>query len=188
MKKEDIERIIAKRKDNISEVKEHWNHHTKFMELDELNDFINFIHDEEIIIECLEKCLAKTHELAKEIAEKALDEYVYEGKTIRQWVDEIIANNARWIPCSEMTPQKPEENPLFENKTLELYLVSIKNIEYPFRAFWNGKFFSDGWNKVNAIAWMPLPKPYIPESKHEQTASDEHWKERVMNTFLGERM
>lgn len=24
-------------------------------------------------------------EMAKEVAEKALDEYVYEGKTIRQW-------------------------------------------------------------------------------------------------------
>lgn len=26
-------------------------------------------------------------EIAKEVAEKALDEYVYEGKTIRQWVE-----------------------------------------------------------------------------------------------------
>ena len=26
-------------------------------------------------------------EMAKEVAEKALDEYVYQGKTIRQWVD-----------------------------------------------------------------------------------------------------
>lgn len=26
-------------------------------------------------------------EMAKEVAEKALDEYVYEGKTIRQWVE-----------------------------------------------------------------------------------------------------
>lgn len=28
--------------------------------------------------------------MAREIAEKALDEYVYKGKTIRQWIDDII--------------------------------------------------------------------------------------------------
>jgi len=35
--------------------------------------------------------------------------------------------------------------------------------KYPFRAFWNGKFFTDGLNKVDAVAWMPLPSPYHPE-------------------------
>ena len=30
--------------------------------------------------------------IAKEIADKALDEYEYKGKTIRQWAD-LIANN-----------------------------------------------------------------------------------------------
>lgn len=65
-----------------------------------------------------------------------------------------------WIPCSEALPPKPEENPIFDNKPLELYLVSVKNADYPIRAFWNGKFFTDGWSKVDVIAWQPLPQPF----------------------------
>lgn len=66
----------------------------------------------------------------------------------------------KWIPCSERLPEMPTANELFENKELELYLVTISAETYPFRAFWNGKFFTDGWSKVEPIAWMPLPKPY----------------------------
>lgn len=65
-----------------------------------------------------------------------------------------------WIPCDKELPPMPKENPLFENKPLELYLVSLNSTDYPWRAFWNGKFFTDGWSKVEVIAWMPLPAPY----------------------------
>lgn len=72
----------------------------------------------------------------------------------------------RWIPCSEQIPEEPEENPLFEGKCLEVYLVTTKygsseqDKVYPFRAFWNGINFTDGMNILDVIAWMPLPKPY----------------------------
>jgi hypothetical protein len=71
-----------------------------------------------------------------------------------------------WIPCSERLPEEPNENPLFENKHLELYLVTTgygsteQDKVYPFRAFWNGFNFTDGWNYLDVIAWMPLPEPY----------------------------
>lgn len=65
-----------------------------------------------------------------------------------------------WIPCDKELPPMPKENPLFENKPLELYLVSLNSTDYPWRAFWNGKFFTDGWSKVKVIAWMPLPVPF----------------------------
>ena len=68
-----------------------------------------------------------------------------------------------WIPCSERLPDEPKENPFFEGKPLELYLVSMKHGEYPFSAFWNGKDFTDGWSVVHPEAWMPLPEPYNPE-------------------------
>lgn len=74
-------------------------------------------------------------------------------------------NNNGWIPCEKEMPPQPKENPLFENKPLELYLVTLKNQEYPFRAFWNGKFFTDGWGKVDATAWQPLPQPYQPKGE-----------------------
>ena len=73
--------------------------------------------------------------------------------------------NNGWIPCSAELPQQPEENPIFDNKPLELYLVSVKNADYPIRAFWNGKFFTDGWSKVDVIAWQPLPQPYQPKGE-----------------------
>lgn len=37
----------------------------------------------------------------------------------------------RWIPVSERLPEKPKENEIFDNKPLELYLVSIKGDPYP---------------------------------------------------------
>ena len=65
-----------------------------------------------------------------------------------------------WIPCNEELPPKPERNPLFEGAKVELYLVSVGEEFYPFRVFWNGKDFTDGFSKVDAEAWMPLPEPY----------------------------
>lgn len=75
-------------------------------------------------------------------------------------VEQIAAEyNNGWIPCNEELPPQPEENPVFDNKPLELYLASVKGADYPFRVFWNGKFFTDGFGKVDVIAWQPLPKP-----------------------------
>ena len=71
-----------------------------------------------------------------------------------------------WIAVSERLTEEPEENPVFDGKYLEVYLVTTKygsseqdNV-YPFRAFWNGINFTDGMNILDVIAWMPLPEPY----------------------------
>ena len=75
--------------------------------------------------------------------------------------------NDGWIPVEERLPEDPKENPVFDNKPLELYLVDIGG-GYPLRAFWNGKQFTDGWSILKVIAWRPLPEPYRPErSKRE---------------------
>ena len=71
--------------------------------------------------------------------------------------------NDGWIPVEERLPEEPKENPEFEGKKIELYLVTVKGTKYSFRAMWNGKFFTDGWSKCNVIAWCPLPEPYRPE-------------------------
>lgn len=98
--------------------------------------------------------------MAKEVAEKALDDYVYQGKTIREWIA-IIAKNA-WIPVSEILPEKDGE-----------YLTTMKyigkatgtiyiDVEETF--FDAGKSFNVGVNE-EVIAWMPLPEPYKAESE-----------------------
>ena len=72
-----------------------------------------------------------------------------------------------WIPCDKELPPQPKENPLFENKPLELYLVSLDKSDYPWRAMWNGKEFTDGWNKVWPEAWQPLPESYKGEEEEK---------------------
>lgn len=96
-----------------------------------------------------------------------------DGRPTKQTIDlelatKIVQEVAKeygdgWIPVETELPPMPKENPLFENKPLELYLATVKGADYPFRAFWNGKFFTDGWGKVEAIAWMPLPPKYEPK-------------------------
>lgn len=71
--------------------------------------------------------------------------------------------NDGWIAVEDRLPKKPEPNPLLENKPLELYMVTVKGTDYPFRAFWNGKTFTDGWSKLDVITWQPLPDKYIPK-------------------------
>lgn len=70
--------------------------------------------------------------------------------------------NDGWIPVKEALPEEPKENPVFDDKPLELYLVDMGG-SYPLRAFWNGKQFTDGWSVLNVLAWRPLPEPYRPE-------------------------
>lgn len=69
-----------------------------------------------------------------------------------------------WIPCSKELPPQPKENPQIDNRPIEIYLVVSEDLEdYPFRAFWNGKIFTDGFRKVDVVAWQSLPEPYKPE-------------------------
>ena len=89
-------------------------------------------------------------------------------------INRILEQESGWIPCSEQIPEEPEENPLFEGKCLEVYLVTTKygsNAQdkvYPFRAFWNGINFTDGMNILDVIAWMPLPEPYRVSAENAQ--------------------
>ena len=74
--------------------------------------------------------------------------------------------NGGWIPVEDHLPGEPKENPVFDDKPLELYLVDMGG-SYPLRAFWNGKQFTDGWSVLNVIAWRPLPEPYCPEGREQ---------------------
>ena len=95
---------------------------------------------------------------------------------LKDIMEQIAAEyNNGWIPCSVELPPQPKENPVFDSKPLELYLVDCGE-EYSFRAFWNGKDFTDGWSKLNVIAWQPLPEPYQPKGDLEE------W--RIRNTVI----
>ena len=65
---------------------------------------------------------------------KSLEECIKTQPTVERFA---------WIQCSVELPPLPKENVLFDNKPLELYLVTELGVYYPFRAFWNGKYFTD---------------------------------------------
>lgn len=102
-----------------------------------------------------------------EIAEDIIRKYLSRENT--QEITRSSRDNAGWIPVERGLPEEPKENPVFDDKALELYLVDTGG-NYPLRAFWNGKQFTDGWSVLNVIAWRPLPEPYQPEQTKESEA------------------
>lgn len=114
----------------------------------------------------LEKILEEIDQEVKEYMEIDFgDEYNAGIKDMAKMVKKIIRKhmNDGWIPVEERLPEEPKENPEFEGKKIELYLVTVNGTKYPFRAFWNGKQFTDGWSVLNVIAWRPLPESYRTE-------------------------
>ena len=96
-------------------------------------------------------------------------DYFYKNLSCEN-VEEIARSsrdNDGWIPVEERLPEEPKENPVFDDKPLELYLVDMGG-SYPLRAFWNGKEFTDGWSVLKVTAWMPLPEPYRPERSNDE--------------------
>ena len=128
------------------------------------------IHDLRYIADMnVERCrlirqLNEANTKTQEIREKAITEFAekLKSRAIDHYSDYLGSN--RWVPCEKALPPQPEENPEFDGKPLEVYLVSFKGTKYPWRAFWTGKNFTDGWSIVHPEAWMPLPEPYKPET------------------------
>ena len=102
--------------------------------------------------------LPSSEEMAKEVAEKALNEYIYKGKTLREWID--ILNQTRWIPLSERLP-KDRQMVLFCDIEDDI------KIGYHIKGRPNTHFSQDGTfdDIKNVKAWMPLPEPYVAESE-----------------------
>lgn len=84
-------------------------------------------------------------------------------------VEELISSynvSDMWIPVDMKLPPEPKPNHSFKG---DIYLIATEKGTIPFRAMWNGEYFTDGFEKLKVIAWMPLPampEPYK-ENKHE---------------------
>ena len=83
-------------------------------------------------------------------------EYLLEQLAERDAEIERLREAQRWIPVGERLPTEDERR---ENDTRELkpLLVCMKGTKYPFRAFCDGKFWGDGWDKIDVTHWMELP-------------------------------
>lgn len=70
----------------------------------------------------------------------------------------------RWIPCAERFPTVSEYRngdkfKSMDSNELVPLLVCCENTEIPFRAFYDGKSWGDGWGKQNVTHWQKLPQP-----------------------------
>ena len=92
---------------------------------------------------------------------KKSEAYRYAQEIVVNILGELKSSD-EWIPCEKELPPQPKANPIFGNRPVELYLVSDGFKDYPFRAFWDGKMFTNEFFKEDVIAWQPLPKPYNP--------------------------
>ena len=75
-----------------------------------------------------------------------------------------------WIPCSERLPLTYEDNiPVVESYIVTVSVDGALFVDkgYSFGTyidgFWDTVVDWDEGNDVHVLAWMPLPKPYIPK-------------------------
>ena len=105
-------------------------------------------------------------ELGKKIAEEALDGYIINGKTLREWVD-ILAQTG-WIPVTEDAPQKGTIC-LWCNKQGSVFISAITYRSESSSYVGKHGYFSNGLeNYGDIVAWMPLPEPYKAESEDKE--------------------
>ena len=63
-----------------------------------------------------------------------------------------------WISVEERLPSEKERRDKYGE--LVPFLVCEKDTEYPYRAFYDGTIWGDGFMKIKGIThWMPLPEP-----------------------------
>lgn len=87
-----------------------------------------------------------------------------------------MSEYGKWIPVEERLPEDSLNSVLGWDTYRERCC---------FVHFTNGQFvLGDDTDTVNIIAWMPVPQPYQPQNTAPPAT---HWKDRMMNTFLGGR-
>lgn len=112
-------------------------------------------------------------EMGKKIAEKALDGYIYKGKTLREWID--ILAQTQWIPVSEGLPKEYGEYLItWITSQSKRPFIGISEGEVTgeydhkhnrFKFEWLLEDYIKAYPNVEVIAWMPLPEPYKAESE-----------------------
>jgi len=70
----------------------------------------------------------------------------------------------RWISVKERVPTGSEYRngdkfKSMDSNELVPFLVCCEDTEIPFRAFYDGKNWGDGWGKQNVTHWRKLPQP-----------------------------
>lgn len=97
-------------------------------------------------------------EMSEEVAVRVLDEYIYNGKTLRQWIDALA--QSKWIPVSERLPQQGQEVIC----QCRANIIKVMKLDANFDWYQDAEHcYMGGF----VVAWMPLPEPYKQESENE---------------------
>lgn len=118
-------------------------------------------------------------EMSEEVAARVLDEYIYEGKTLRQWIEALV--QSEWIPVSERLPENANHLGAFCPR------YRISSAKYGVTEGWYnpdmGTWYGLIWQltpgnidmergdipavirMIDVTAWMELPEPYKAESE-----------------------
>jgi hypothetical protein len=77
---------------------------------------------------------------------------------------ERLREAQRWVSVEERLPTVSEYRngdkfKSMDSNELVPFLVCCEDTEIPFRAFYDGKNWGDGWGKQNVTHWQPLPQP-----------------------------
>ena len=97
--------------------------------------------------------------MAKNVAESALDSILYQGKSIREWMQIIGEADyiGKWIPVSERPPEEGES--VIASTEYGVYPEARYTKEYGWE--WAYEAGADYWEELEGVtAWMPLPEPY----------------------------
>lgn len=105
--------------------------------------------------------LPSMEEMAKTIAENALHNTLYKGKTLAEWINQIKA--FRWISVEERMPKYNEDVLVFRPSMAMKIVVTRYNGYYGE----DDEEWHEGWefygfdNKGRLVIthWMPMPEP-----------------------------
>lgn len=110
-------------------------------------------------------------QMAKNVAEKALDEFLYDGKSIREWMKIIVEQEPKWIPVSERLPEIADVY-----RVTRYYPNNVMNPKYLVDACaFDGSNIWYNDNRINhergyannIIAWQENPEPYEPQESEK---------------------
>lgn len=92
------------------------------------------------------------------------EELLWCRNIIRSHMGEVAED---WISVEERLPEEPK---YIEDS----YIVQQENVIDPFSAYWDGKEWTDTNDDPvkGVIAWRPLPKPYKPENRNNNTTKE----------------
>ena len=115
-------------------------------------------------------------QMSEEVAARVLDEYIYKGKTLSEWIEAIV--QSEWIPVSERLPEigKKVLVTAYGRTCYAMMISADGNYGYPVfrlqgslkeRTVCETTAHSD-MTSGRITAWMPLPEPYKAESEEKK--------------------